>query len=793
MLEEYRVDNDYDLIEMTQDEMEFFTEHGVVFDLEEATIRKTKKFISRVHDREQGQTYGGRPYSDHPKMVMRLGKKLFGGGRFGQEERKAALLHDTIEDTPTTPETLSRRGFSPSVVGAVKLLTKDKSKSYEGNIQNIIGGDTDAHRIAQKVKYADNFANFIAKPKAEWTPERIKAQKAKYYKSMVALGNKLGVNHHEKVKNMHEETELDETVLNIQQRQKRAQVMRRYKVKIERAREVAKKRMASEGNIKKRSYAKARQIFRKKYAGSRGAEYENLGPSEKMEIDRVIDKKSKAIKKLAIKLIPKIKRAEYARLASFTKGQAIVNHGAVEGKLSEEFNDLFLEYFGSSLPGNTGSTGERTDNPIVSTNRKVTTKKNVGDKNYVVDKVGKIKAGDGKSPIIQYGKFGEELENDSAIYRSIAKKADRFDIPEEILGEVYDRGIDAWNESINVSPQQYAFARVNSFINQGKTYFNEDSDLAEKRGLWDNIHAKRERIKRGSKGAPSDQDFKNAQESVQIDEANKYSVHKGKEGWYVNQHTDNGVWNHSVQTGYHDSKQKAVAWAKKHAAGREHTIDIKEETELDETIRKTKHGYRLVSKSTGKNLGEYPTKEGAEKRERQVQYFKHQHEETQIDEMDKTQGSRRSFDNFRGQDKTGKVITTKKAEADALAALNKSFKKEEVELDEGAIRDAEKALADHDKRRADYEKKNGPMTVNDARSHEITRKKLLAKKRSAQRAFHKKFNAFGEEVQIDEISQATKARYVVAAKKSKAMHSQVSDDYADPESPNHNWDKQINI
>ena len=43
---------------------------------------------------------------------------------------------------------------------------------------------------------------------------------------------------------------------------------------------------------------------------------------------------------------------------------------------------------------------------------------------------------------------------------------------------------------------------------------------------------------------------------------------------------------------------------------------------FDETIRKVKGGYRLVSKS-GKNLGTQPSKTGAEKSERQVQYFKH--------------------------------------------------------------------------------------------------------------------------------------------------------------------------
>lgn len=37
--------------------------------------------------------------------------------------------------------------------------------------------------------------------------------------------------------------------------------------------------------------------------------------------------------------------------------------------------------------------------------------------------------------------------------------------------------------------------------------------------------------------------------------------------------------------------------------------------------------FKLVSKKTGKNLGTYDTKAGAEKRERQVQYFKHMKED----------------------------------------------------------------------------------------------------------------------------------------------------------------------
>jgi hypothetical protein len=46
-----------------------------------------------------------------------------------------------------------------------------------------------------------------------------------------------------------------------------------------------------------------------------------------------------------------------------------------------------------------------------------------------------------------------------------------------------------------------------------------------------------------------------------------------------------------------------------------------------EHIVKVKGGYELKSKHGDKNLGKYPTKAGAEKRERQVQYFKHANED----------------------------------------------------------------------------------------------------------------------------------------------------------------------
>ena len=49
------------------------------------------------------------------------------------------------------------------------------------------------------------------------------------------------------------------------------------------------------------------------------------------------------------------------------------------------------------------------------------------------------------------------------------------------------------------------------------------------------------------------------------------------------------------------------------------------EPNLDEHIGKVKGGFRLYS-SKGKNLGTFPSKSGAEKHEREVQYFKHANE-----------------------------------------------------------------------------------------------------------------------------------------------------------------------
>lgn len=107
---------------------------------------------------------------------------------------------------------------------------------------------------------------------------------------------------------------------------------------------------------------------------------------------------------------------------------------------------------------------------------------------------------------------------------SLYKKSEQSDIPFDTLREVYLRG---YSESMS---EQVAFNRVNSFIAGGAAMLL-DQDLDEKRGLWDNIHSKRERIKKGSgermrkpgsEGAPKPEDLKRSQ-SEQYTGAEKVS------------------------------------------------------------------------------------------------------------------------------------------------------------------------------------------------------------------------------------------------------------------------------
>lgn len=82
--------------------------------------------------------------------------------------------------------------------------------------------------------------------------------------------------------------------------------------------------------------------------------------------------------------------------------------------------------------------------------------------------------------------LGDLYEEVSQVFEEIEglqKKAEKSGIPYGILKQVYNRGMAAWQggHRPGTTPQQWAFARVNSFITKGKgTWGGADSDLAAK-------------------------------------------------------------------------------------------------------------------------------------------------------------------------------------------------------------------------------------------------------------------------------------------------------------------------
>lgn len=111
--------------------------------------------------------------------------------------------------------------------------------------------------------------------------------------------------------------------LNVMQRIHRGQVLRRHQPKIQRARERAAHRIANMTTLMRRARHGAVEMLRKKVAGERGAHYSELPLADRATIDRFIEKRKKMIGKLAKRLLPKIRKAEYSRMSSFHKGKPL--------------------------------------------------------------------------------------------------------------------------------------------------------------------------------------------------------------------------------------------------------------------------------------------------------------------------------------------------------------------------------------------------------------------------------------------------------------------------------------
>ena len=64
-----------------------------------------------------------------------------------------------------------------------------------------------------------------------------------------------------------------------------------------------------------------------------------------------------------------------------------------------------------------------------------------------------------------------KMSKDSPVYKALKKKSDKSRFPIGILKKVWDRGYAAWKTGHvpGTTPQQWAMARVNSFLVGGRT------------------------------------------------------------------------------------------------------------------------------------------------------------------------------------------------------------------------------------------------------------------------------------------------------------------------------------
>jgi (p)ppGpp synthase/HD superfamily hydrolase len=84
----------------------------------------------------------GQPYILHPlRVMMRLATP---------DERIVAVLHDVVEDSPTSLADLRQAGFDEVIVRAVDHLTRREQETYEAFIER-----ASLDPLAKRVKLAD--------------------------------------------------------------------------------------------------------------------------------------------------------------------------------------------------------------------------------------------------------------------------------------------------------------------------------------------------------------------------------------------------------------------------------------------------------------------------------------------------------------------------------------------------------------------------------------------------------------------------------------------------------------
>jgi guanosine-3',5'-bis(diphosphate) 3'-pyrophosphohydrolase len=132
-------------------------------------------FAARKHRDQRRKDVEASPYINHPIALANL--LCNEAGETDVTVLCSALLHDTVEDTDTTPEELERE-FGPQIRDIVLEVTDDNRLPKLERKRRQVEHAGDASHGARLVKLADktcNLRDLAASPPANWSEERIDA------------------------------------------------------------------------------------------------------------------------------------------------------------------------------------------------------------------------------------------------------------------------------------------------------------------------------------------------------------------------------------------------------------------------------------------------------------------------------------------------------------------------------------------------------------------------------------------------------------------------------------------
>ncbi len=135
-------------------------------------LLKALSFAADKHRFQRRKDTEETPYINHPiNVALTLIEK---GEEQDNDLLVAAVLHDTIEDTQTTPEEIEQI-FGETVLGLVLEVTDDKNLSKEERKRLQVIHAPHKSSLARKLKLGDKICNvydILNHPPSNWTTER---------------------------------------------------------------------------------------------------------------------------------------------------------------------------------------------------------------------------------------------------------------------------------------------------------------------------------------------------------------------------------------------------------------------------------------------------------------------------------------------------------------------------------------------------------------------------------------------------------------------------------------------